>query len=742
MTIGAITLALIVVFALMITVFIYAVSIYEKAVEIAPLKEKKERLLEEIASAQNKLSDLKAEMQSKYAELANANRTIAQAKDAQEWLDNHCDTIAAMKNSIAISQQELRHVTDELNKRQEELKQQNLELQKLTGSVQQLSLDSQRLSGEIAAKSQNVDELKQKISQFTAQEAELRKDLDLLSEKRLNVDRELQKAQDENEYLRNSIAQMKGELKNLTDELELKKIEKEELFRDLQSNRSENQSLHRSNSELETANQQLGKDITEKQEKIEKLKSLEAAKRKELDELHEQCNEKQRALCGLAEDERKWQKITHDLEEKKKQIKNMDMDIIAKETEIDQLTKILRGIESKAASGKHQWEDLNREVPFVHKGNTQNRDSEQDWLAEFKDKLKTNGIFFDDRMINAFHTGLKVADYSPLVVLAGISGTGKSLLPRLYAHAMGMNFLQVAVQPRWDGPQDMFGFYNYMEGRYKATELSRFLWQFDCYNNPEAEEKYKFNPPMNLVLLDEMNLARVEYYFSDLLSKLEVRRGLNASDDNQRLNAEIEIECGASEQNSATRRLFVGPNFLFVGTMNEDETTQTLSDKVVDRSNVLRFGRPQKLNATPDIQKFLEAFPERVIFEQRWQNEWIRNENTQRIARLQKVMDEINSQLALLGRPFAHRVWQAMKSYVSNYPVDGEAGFSAAVSDQIEMKILPKLNGLEKSTPAMQDTLNIIKDKIGELKDQSLFEALESVSQSNEPFFQWHGVMR
>ena len=159
-----------------------------------------------------------------------------------------------------------------------------------------------------------------------------------------------------------------------------------------------------------------------------------------------------------------------------------------------------------------RWKDLDR--PFVTRHMDPVGVAEQRCLADFTNLLTEHGFVFNERLLRAFHTGLKCADSSPLVVLAGISGTGKSLLPELYAATLGMNFLPVAVQPRWDGPQDLFGFYNYMEGRYKATELSRLLWQFDRYNNPAANENTGYGTlPMNLILLDEMNLARVEYYF-------------------------------------------------------------------------------------------------------------------------------------------------------------------------------------------------------------------------------------
>ena len=131
--------------------------------------------------------------------------------------------------------------------------------------------------------------------------------------------------------------------------------------------------------------------------------------------------------------------------------------------------------------------------------------------------------------MTAFHTALKINDTSQLTVLAGVSGTGKSLLPRRYAEAMGMHFLPIAVEPRWDSPQDLLGFYNYIEKRYRATDLARSLVHMDPYNTSTLAEG-AFRDQMMLVLLDEMNLARVEYYFSEFLSRLETRPPHAASD--------------------------------------------------------------------------------------------------------------------------------------------------------------------------------------------------------------------
>ena len=101
-----------------------------------------------------------------------------------------------------------------------------------------------------------------------------------------------------------------------------------------------------------------------------------------------------------------------------------------------------------------------------------------------------------------------------LTVLAGVSGTGKSELPKLYSAFGGLNFISEPVQPNWDSQESMLGFFNSIDNKFDAKPVLRFL--------VECTEKYDNN--MAVVLLDEMNLAHVEHYFADFLSKLEDRR--------------------------------------------------------------------------------------------------------------------------------------------------------------------------------------------------------------------------
>ena len=373
--------------------------------------------------------------------------------------------------------------------------------------------------------------------------------------------------------------------------------------------------------------------------------------------------------------------------------------------------------------------------------------SEKEGLQDVRNYLRSCGLRYSDRTLNAFHTSLKVTDTSPLVVLAGISGTGKSELPRRYAEALGINFLNLAVQPRWDSPQDMFGFFNYLENRFRATELGRALVQMDpFYEEPDRGWPAVLPAPyinlseqMLIVLLDEMNLARVEYYFSEFLSRLEIRRGVRRDEAHDRRKAEIPLEIGRAGLGSPTLNIFADSNVLFVGTMNEDETTQTLSDKVMDRANVIRFGRPRSLELREQIG---EAEPAEYQMQSATWAEWKVASHDMSADRdqLEDWIERLNQAMALVKRPFAHRTSQAIRAYVANYPQLDAQWFQHAVADQIEQKLLPKFRGLDPSESEVRESLDKIRDVIDELEDSELREAVQASRDSHQ--FSWSGVDR
>jgi predicted nucleic acid-binding Zn-ribbon protein len=367
--------------------------------------------------------------------------------------------------------------------------------------------------------------------------------------------------------------------------------------------------------------------------------------------------------------------------------------------------------------------------------------TENQALHRVRTHLQAGGLVFSNRVLNAFHTALKINDSAQITVLAGVSGTGKSLLPRRYAEAMGIHFLQVAVEPRWDSPQDLLGFYNYVEGKYRATELARLMANMDPWQS-FGSEAINHRDRLAMVLLDEMNLARVEYYFSEFLSRLEVRPPYAAGWPSRAAckDALIPVDIrGLTNPPS----LFPGQNILFVGTMNDDESTQSLSDKVLDRGNVMQFPAPTSFPtaaaAAPHVD--VDALPF-----QSWRS-WVKAPNALAGAPASRVNDIVGRLAAIMdsfGKPFGFRMNQSIRHYVANYPTEAQIDIDAALIDQIEFRILPKLRGVEIGNHPQQ--FDELEQLIGEtLHDGDLATRLHDLRSDQEGRtgqFVWRGLAR
>ena len=312
---------------------------------------------------------------------------------------------------------------------------------------------------------------------------------------------------------------------------------------------------------------------------------------------------------------------------------------------------------------------------------------------------------------------------------------------------MGMHHLVMAVQPRWDSPQDMFGFFNYLENRYKATELARAMVRMDPYNFepnrfPMLDSQWA-RERILLVLMDEMNLARTEYYFSEFLSRMELRRTIGSPENkDKRSEAEIELDAGPSKYSF---RVWVPENILFVGTMNEDETTQALSDKVLDRANVMRFGMPDEKSQPTTGAIQLHDSADYISFAH-WHN-WHRPvaQDTDIGSQVDKWLSEINIALDSVGRPFGFRLRKAIHQYVANYPMVDEGGrHQLAFADQLEYKIMPRLRGLDMGDNSAPHCLNKVGDIISHLEDRQLEKAFQRAKDDSGHLglFQWRGVTR
>ena len=343
--------------------------------------------------------------------------------------------------------------------------------------------------------------------------------------------------------------------------------------------------------------------------------------------------------------------------------------------------------------------------------------NELDWLEAIRLGIDNHGLHFSHRILCAFHTALKIAEWSPLTVLAGVSGTGKSELPKLYSRFGGINFISVPVQPNWDSQESMLGYFNSISNSYEAQPMLNFLVQSReklVKGSDNPEDNYNgLDDTVSLVLLDEMNLAHVELYFADFLSKLEQRRGAKSSE-----LPYIDINLGSD---IPPYKLSLGRNLLFAGTMNQDETTKSLSDKVIDRGTSIYFPRPNSLHRREQL-KALPKQADLLPMKTWWQ--WINTQSSLSsgtVKPYKQLIEDINKCLGADGKALGHRVWQSIEYYMVNhplvmgldadqYPEEYKEALRFAFEDQLVQKVMPKLRGIETRGYANENCLKPIRN--------------------------------
>lgn len=206
-------------------------------------------------------------------------------------------------------------------------------------------------------------------------------------------------------------------------------------------------------------------------------------------------------------------------------------------------------------------------------------------------------LFYTTKDIAAFIAGLGA---SRLTILQGMSGTGKTSLPKIFTEAVFGTCEIVEVESSWRDKNELLGYYNEFSRTYTPKKFTQALY------------KARLCPDrLTFIVLDEMNLSRIEYYFSDFLSLME-------NEEDKREIKLLNVALFRKEDSKAYRylglenghTLKVPKNVWFIGTANRDESTFEISDKVYDRAHTMNFNkRAKRLNITeqPQPQKYLSA---------------------------------------------------------------------------------------------------------------------------------------
>ncbi|MYJ81107.1 MAG: AAA domain-containing protein [Acidimicrobiaceae bacterium] len=242
-------------------------------------------------------------------------------------------------------------------------------------------------------------------------------------------------------------------------------------------------------------------------------------------------------------------------------------------SEIEALSQTEGTSDRDLAESLEVAEDLQREVED-HRIYRWRADEGEDALLEHILESCRGALDFDPLDVKRLYVSLKTR---PFAILAGLTGSGKSSLTRTFAAALGATtanrrFRRVAVRPDWIDQSEVLGYVSPVSDQFVPGWLSETVR--DCEHAPDR---------LHFVLLDEMNLAPVEQYLAEWLSALEEARS-GSEDVRLRLYSP---DLAPKNRDDWPPQMVLPDNLVIVGTVNVDETTRPLSERVLDRANVL-----------------------------------------------------------------------------------------------------------------------------------------------------------
>ena len=346
-------------------------------------------------------------------------------------------------------------------------------------------------------------------------------------------------------------------------------------------------------------------------------------------------------------------------------------------------------------------------------------------IEKIKDYISAKGFTYKDNLIENLYLSLKA---KPFIILAGTSGTGKSKLAKLFAESIKAEYKLVPVRPDWSDSSDLFGHLD-LTGKFIPGAVTDFI----------ANANNNLSKP-HILCLDEMNLARVEYYLSDYLSVIETRRVQNGKiiTDSVLTKESFGKDTTAFEKYG---ELSIPENLYIIGTVNMDETTFPFSKKVLDRANTIEFSNVD-LNF-PDFSSSPSANPLDNI-----NNDFIKSKylilkdclNYQtELNPICVELEKVNQILAKANLHVGYRVRDEIVFYTLNNIIEQLINNEKALDNAIMQKILPRIQGSSNAVKGM--LYELFKYCLGDAKgiqieqdsgSETLFNALESNSATYE----------
>ena len=320
-------------------------------------------------------------------------------------------------------------------------------------------------------------------------------------------------------------------------------------------------------------------------------------------------------------------------------------------------------------------------------------------LEALLDAVEARGFVYEPWQVAAYVTALRT---KPFVILAGVTGTGKSKLPALVEAATGGASRLIPVRPDWTDSADVLG-YTDLQGRFRPGSILRLARQAQAHPQRHVT-----------CIVDEMNLARVEQYFAEVLSRIEDRRPAAHApgfESAPLLDADLYgVEAGWAS-------VTLPPNFALVGTVNMDESAHGFSRKVLDRAFTLELAdvdltawSPSSGDVVPAARWPVAAWHPRAVRLSGLSD--LSDDEHASVDRAVEALAALNAFLTPAQVQAAYRTRDEVALFVL-HAADGAAAFRTRSGDPVDpldlalhMKVLPRLRG--GSRPVRRAVLGLL----------------------------------
>ncbi len=309
-------------------------------------------------------------------------------------------------------------------------------------------------------------------------------------------------------------------------------------------------------------------------------------------------------------------------------------------------------------------------------------------------------LFYEPKTIRLFIAGMAS---TKLIILQGISGTGKTSLPYSFGKFLQHDTTIASVQPSWRDRTELFGYFNEFTKNFNETEVLKRIYS-SSYNND-----------INLVLLDEMNIARVEYYFAEMLSILEMPNA-----DEWELDLVPNV-WSTDPVNLNRGKLKIPQNVWYIGTANNDDSTYAISDKVYDRAQPINLDAKGVAFDAPDTAPINLGFDHLdQLFREAFDKYPISQETLKKIQQLDLWVIE------KLRVAFGNRILKQMGLFVPVYVACGGEELEG-VDYVLATKIFRKFESLNLAMlrDELRELVNYMNKSFGKNKMKESIEYLE-----------------